>query len=163
MLYPHPDATRTAKRNFCRRRRASPVADNRSTPALEAKEGVQPSRWTSESQSRASRSCGHQSLQVGIETFLVPGCIRVAAAHGRGERDERGPNSCGWALSTAATHQRQRLLSAASNRRGNSYMSSLKLVITIARITSAERGGDGSSAMEVGGGAIMGHHRQAHH
>ncbi len=35
-------------------------------------------------------------------------------------------------------------------------MSSLELVITIAHITSAEGGGDGSSAMEGGrGGAIM--------
>jgi hypothetical protein len=74
------------------------------------------------------------------------------AARGRGERDERGrgPNSCGWALSTTTTHQRQRLLSAASSRRGNSYMSSLELVITIVRrVLHQRRGGvDGSSAME---------------
>jgi hypothetical protein len=49
-------APRAARRNSRRRRSASPAADNRSTPASEAREGVRPSRWSSESWSRASRS-----------------------------------------------------------------------------------------------------------
>jgi len=79
-------------------------------------------------------------------------------ARGRGERDKRDPNSCGWALSTAAPRQRQRLLSAAaaSSRRGNSYMSSLTLVITIARCNVGGGGCGCGSAMEGGGvGASM--------
>ena len=69
---------------------------------------------------RKVRAPHDQSLQVGVEAFLERFCIRAAAARRRGGRDKQGPNSCGRALSTAATHQRQRLPSAASNRRGNS-------------------------------------------
>ena len=50
------EAPRAARRNSRQRRRASPVADNRSTPASEAKEGVRPSRWLSESWSQDSCS-----------------------------------------------------------------------------------------------------------
>ncbi len=97
--------------------------------------------WSSESWSQV-RTPRDQSLQVGVEALLVRFCIRAAAARGRGKSDKRGPNSCVWALSTAAPHQRQRLLNVASSRRGNSYMSSLELVITIARrVLHQQRGG----------------------
>ena len=99
---------------------------------MPSQEGVLPSRWSSKLWSQVCTP-RNRSLQVGIKALLVHFCIRAAAARRRGESDKRGPNSCVWALSTAAPHQRQRLLNVASSRRGNSYMSSLELVITIAR------------------------------
>ena len=73
-----------------------------STPALEAKEGVRPSRWSSESWSQV-RTPHDRSLQVGVEVLLVRFCIHAAAVRRRGESDKRGPNSCGcgWALSNS--------------------------------------------------------------
>jgi len=119
-----------------RRRRSPPPATT-----MPSQEGVSPSRWSSKLWSQVCTP-RNRSLQVGIKALLVHFCIRAAAARRRGESDKRGPNSCVWALSTAAPHQRQRLLNVASSRRGNSYMSSLELVITIARrVLHQQRGG----------------------
>ena len=103
-------------------------------------------RWSSDSWSQV-HAPRDRSLQVGIEALLVRFCIHAAAARGRGESGKRGPDSCGWALSTTAPHQRQRLLSAASSRRERTYMSSLELVITIARRVLRQRRGGATAAV----------------
>ena len=94
----------------------------------EAKEGVWPLRWSS-----ALAAPCDQSLQVGVEAFLV----RLHPCGGRVQEGGEGRTG-------------PQLLCAAARRRGNLYMSSLALVITLARITSAEGGGGAVAWKEEG-------------